>query len=158
MVTITFFCVSPVTARVAAETISAVVKLTSRVRASRRLFMSVLRVIGSTSCPVRQGSAARVPGPGGSVLEAKGDREPTGALDLLARHAQRAERLESAAQLVPAVGGDEHDQHGGVAVQGLGHDTACRLGYQLTHLRLGRRAITDGEASLETGRGRDDAL
>ena len=61
MVTITFFWVSPVTARVAAETICAAMNETSTARASRRFFMSVLRMIGSTSCPVRQGNPAEFP-------------------------------------------------------------------------------------------------
>src|SRR6185436_8341208 len=118
MVTITFFCVSPVTASVAAETISAIANETSTARASRRFFMSVLRVFGSTSCPVRPGRAARVPG--GSALETKGDHELTGLFDLLASHAQRADGCEPAPELIPAISGNPQGEDGGTG-NGLQH-------------------------------------
>src|SRR5215813_2833454 len=108
MVTITFFCVSPVTARVAADTICTAVNETSKASASRRFFMSVLREFGSTSCPVRPGSAAAVPG--GSALETEGDQELAGVFDLLAGHLQRPQRFAPASDLVPAVGGDPQGQ------------------------------------------------
>src|SRR4029450_13950874 len=135
MVTITFFCVSPVTARVAAETICAAMNDTSTARASRRFFMSVLRMIGSTSCPVRQDNSAGVPGRlvGGLALEAEGDQELTGAFGFRALDAERAERLEPAPQLVPAVGGHAQTQHGDLAVLGLRQDLASGPSHEITH-------------------------